>query len=266
MRCPSALPRTLACSIAVLMGTPCSGEERCLVAPVGPQDLDYLSACRPPPASAAHREAILRTLPQGEAVATLGSKERAKLDTLTSVLRFHARDDVYHVRVIDVPQAWTGLHGRVVLLISMPALRLLSAEQLQALVAHEIAHEYWWNDWETARQRGDRVWLRRLETLCDAVAALTLTGLGLPAERLTSALGAVHEFNRSRLGIAANDADYPTLRERQAVVKRFRSVEDGRGAPSNGDSGRRPLRRRKRSTRRVAPDKGCWPSLRHPLV
>ena len=235
MRCPSALPRTIACSIAVLMALPCSGEERCLVAPVGPQDLDYLTACRPAPVSAAQRDASLWMLPAEGAVTTLGSKERAKLDTMTSVLRFHARDNVYYVKVIDVPQAWTGLHERVVLLISLPALRLLRAEQLQALVAHEIAHEYWWDAWDTARQRSDRASLRSLEALCDTIAALTLTALGIPAERLTSALGAVHDFNRSRFGFAANDADYPSVRERQGLVERFSGADDGqrdsRGPP-----------------------------------
>jgi hypothetical protein len=227
MRCPSAVPRTIACSIAVLMATACSGEERCLVAPVGPQDLDYLTACRPAPASAAQREATIRSLPAEGAVTTLGPKERAKLDTLASVLHFHAREDVYLVQVIDVPRAWTGLYGRAVLLISLPALRLLRAEQLEALVAHEIAHEYWWDAWETAEQRSDRVGLRNLEALCDAVAALTLTALGIPGERLTSALGAVQAFNHSRFGIAANEADYPSLRERQAIVKRFSGADDG---------------------------------------
>jgi hypothetical protein len=228
MRCPSAVPRTIACSIAVLMATACSGEERCLVAPVGPQDLDYLTACRPAPASAAQREATIRSLPAEGAVTTLGPKERAKLDTLASVLHFHAREDVYLVQVIDVPRAWMGLYGRAVLLISLPALRLLRAEQLEALVAHEIAHEYWWDAWETAEQRSDRVGLRNLEALCDAVAALTLTALGIPGERLTSALGAVQAFNRSRFGIAANEADYPSVRERQANVKRFSGADDGR--------------------------------------
>jgi hypothetical protein len=211
----------------VLIAMPCSGEERCRVAPVGPLDLEYLTACRPAPATVAERQTSIRGLPAEGAVTTFGSEERAKLDTLTSLLRFHARDDVYLVKVIDVPRAWTGLYGRAVLLISLPALRLLRAEQLEALVAHEIAHEYWWDAWETARQRSDRVGLRNLEGLCDAVAALTLTALGIPGERLTSALGAVQAFNHSRFGIAANEADYPSLRERQAIVKRFSGADDG---------------------------------------
>jgi hypothetical protein len=226
MTCPSILLRTVACSITVLLPLPCSGAERCLAGPTGPRDVDYLAACRPAPASSAQREAVLRSLPEQGAVTTLASQDRAKLDTVTSVLRFHARDDVYQVKVIDVPQAWMGLHGRAVLLISLPALRLLAAEQLQALVAHEIAHEYWWDEWETARHGSDRVRLRSLEGLCDALAALTLTGLGIPAERLISALYAVHGFNRWRVGIAANDRDYPTLGERRRMVNRFSAADD----------------------------------------
>ncbi len=229
MTCPSARLRTVACSIMVLVALPCSGEERCLAGPMGPRDLDYLAACRPAPVSAAQREAIIRTLPRQGAVTTLGSKERAKLETLAKVLRFHAREDVYDVRVVDVPQAWMGNLGRAVLLISLPALQLLRAEQLQALVAHEIVHEYWWDAWEAARRRGDQVRLRSLEGLCDAVAALTLTALDIPAERLSSALGAVDHFNRSRFGIPANDANYATLRERREIVNRFSAADGSRG-------------------------------------
>jgi hypothetical protein len=232
MTCPSVLLRTLACSITVLVPLPCSGDDRCLAGPIGPRDVDYLAACRPAAASAAQREAILRTLPEQGAVTALAPRERGKLDSLTTVFRFHARDDVYRVKVIDVPQAWMGLHGRAVLLISLPALRLLTAEQLQAVAAHEIAHEYWWDERETARQGSDRVRLRSVEGLCDALAALTLTALGIPAERLSSALEAAYDFNRRRIGVAANDSHYPTLRERRRIVKRF-SAADDRIAPAD---------------------------------
>jgi hypothetical protein len=226
MTCPSVLLRTVACSITVVVAWPCSAEERCLAGPVGPRDLDYLAACRPAPASAAQREAIFRTLPAQGAVTTLTSKERAKIETLGSVLRLHAREDVYDVRVIDVPEAGLWNHGRAVLLISLPALRLLKAEQLQALAAHEIGHEYWWDVWEAARRRDEQVRLRGLEGQCDAVAVLTLTLLGIPAERLSSALGAVHHFNRRRFRIPRN-ANYPTLRERREIVKRFSPADGG---------------------------------------
>jgi hypothetical protein len=192
-----------------------------MAGPVGPRDQDYLAACRPAPVSAAEREAILRTLPHEGTLVTLASKERVKLDALESVLRLHGRDEVYEVKVIDVPQAWSGLHGRAVLLVSLPALQLLNREQLQALVAHEIGHEYWWDTWGAAHREGDPDRLRTLEALCDAVAVLTLTALGIPAERLSSALGAVQHFNRRRFGVARNETHYPTLQERRQAVLRF---------------------------------------------
>jgi hypothetical protein len=221
MPCPSVLLKTVVCSTALLVAVPGGAEARCLAGPAGPRDVDFLDACRPLPVSAAEREAIIQTLPKDGVVTTFASKEQAKLETLGNVLRVHARDDVYEVKVVDVPQAWVGLHGRAVLLISLPALRRLSAEQLQALVAHEIGHEYWWDVWQAARAQRDQVRLRSLEGWCDGLAALTLTALGIPAERLSSALGALQDFNRRQFGIPANEAAYPSLRERRAIVKRF---------------------------------------------
>jgi hypothetical protein len=224
MTCPSALRNTSVLLTLLLLAVPCAAGERCHDGPAGPADRDYLADCRPAPVSAAEREAVLRTLPDEGAVATLAPKERAKLDALGRILRFHARDEVYAVTVIDVPQAWTGLHGRAVLLVSLPALQLLDGEQLQALVAHEIGHEYWWDEWEAARRRGDRPRLRALEMLCDAVAVLTLDAVGIPTERLGSALAAVHGFNRRRFGSAANETHYPSLQERrQAIVQLSRA-------------------------------------------
>jgi hypothetical protein len=88
-------------------------------------------------------------------------------------------------------------------------------------VAHEIGHEYWWDAWDAAHREDDHDRLRALEALCDVVAVLTLTALGIPAERLSSALGAVHHFNRRRLGVAGNEMHYPTLQERRQAVLRF---------------------------------------------
>ena len=131
------------------------------------------------------------------------------------------RPPVDQVKVIDVPQAWSGLHGRAVLLVSLPALQLLNREQLQALVAHEIGHEYWWDAWGAAQREDDQDGLRTLEARCDAVAVLALTALGLPAERLSSALGVVYSFNRGPFGVARNETHYPTLQERRRAVQRF---------------------------------------------
>ena len=51
------------------------------------------------------------------------------------------RDTMYDMKVVDIRYARVGVYERVDVLISKPALMLLEAEDLQALVAHEIAHE-----------------------------------------------------------------------------------------------------------------------------
>ena len=108
-----------------------------------------------------------------------------------------------------------GLHGRAVLLISASALDILGAGELQALVAHEIGHEYLMGAWEGARASGDAARLRRIEAVCDAIAALTLSAVGLSTEALASAIAKVERYNRTRFGVPLNASSYPSPGERQ---------------------------------------------------
>src|SRR5438270_5992858 len=67
-----------------------------------------LDACRPEPVSIAEKAAVLRSLPIDGAVTQLGSREQRKLRAVDAVLRTHRRNGIYEVKVIAVPQAWTG--------------------------------------------------------------------------------------------------------------------------------------------------------------
>jgi hypothetical protein len=125
MTCQNALLHTSHWSLALLLAVPLSAEDRCTAGPAGPHDFDYLTACRPHPVSRHERDAFVRRLPLEGAVTTFTSGQRAKIDAMRAVLRFHGRESVYETRFIDVPQAWTGLYGRAVLLISVPALNIL---------------------------------------------------------------------------------------------------------------------------------------------
>ena len=99
-----------------------------------------LRKLRPSPISRDERARALAVLP-AEGELPPDAKERAKLSALGALLVYHERQGLFDIKVIDVPQAVVGLHQRAVLLISRPALRLLSASELQAPVAHEIGHE-----------------------------------------------------------------------------------------------------------------------------
>ena len=183
-----------------------------------------LDACRPAPITAGERTLVLRALPVEGEVTQLTNKERQKLRALGPLLRLHGREGVYELKVIALPQAWTGLYERAVLLISLPALRLLSPEELEAVVAHDIGHEYVWPVYAAAQKRNDAVRLRELELACDTIAVLSLTRLGVKPNRLVTAVEKGLRFNYGRFGRPSNENSYPAFKIRRELVKRMSRV------------------------------------------
>lgn len=184
-----------------------------------------LDACRPAPVIGAEKAEVVQSLPPTGAVTHLGCGEQRKLDAIDAVLRVQQRLGIYSVKVIIVPQAWTGLYERAVLLISLPALTLVSAEELDALVAHEIGHEYICRQYADAKARGDKKELRRLELICDVIAIRTLARVSVPPKRLQTATEKIFRYNRERLGVPLNAADYPSLNERKSLLKQMSSLQ-----------------------------------------
>lgn len=179
--------------------------------------IDLLEAARPAPLSTDDMRAILRALPTKGEVTKLGGDAQVKVNAVRQLLTA-TRRGWYQVKVIDLPQAAVALHARAVILISAPAVAILNAAELQALAGHEIGHEYLWTEWNRAHQRADRDRLKELELVCDAIAIVTLRGLGLDPSLLIAGLEKVSRFNRERLGVATNEKNYPTVAERRASV------------------------------------------------
>jgi hypothetical protein len=198
-----------------------SANENCAIRNVEAVRTLDLNACRPEPVNAAEKAAALRVLPVRGAVSDLAADERQKLAAIDAVLRTQEREGVYAVRIITVPEAWTGLHQRAVLLISRPALDLLTAEELQALAAHEVGHEYIAGPYAEAKASKDAKRLRELELICDGIAVMTLTRMGIPPERLDSAIEKVFRYNRERLGEALDADNYPSVEERKRLIKKM---------------------------------------------
>lgn len=176
-----------------------------------------LEVIRPRRISPEDRARALASLPpEGELHPDAG--EAAKLVSVVSVLRYHGREHVYETKLIDVPQAAVALHARAVLLISRNALGLLSEGELQAVAAHEVGHEFFWQEYERARQRPDAQALQELELKCDGIAALTLMALGLDPASLPSAVKKMIRFNE-RLGALRNADWHPSVSERKRFVR-----------------------------------------------
>lgn len=177
--------------------------------------VEALEAARPAPVPPEAMAAILKTLPAEGEVTKLTALEQRKVDAVRQLLRT-TRRDWYEIRVVDIRSAAVALYARAVVLISAPAIALLSAGELQALAAHEIGHEYFWAEWNHARQGGDQARLKQLELVCDAIGSLTLEQLGFDPSQVTDAIEKVTRFNRRHIGAAINDANYPSLAERRA--------------------------------------------------
>jgi hypothetical protein len=193
--------------------------------------VERFDSVRPAPLSPAEREDVLAKLPPEGDVLDLDETQRKKLAAARRVLELHGREAVYAVKVIEVPQAAVALHARAVVLVSEPALDLLDAEELQALVAHEVGHEYFWNEYFRARRDNDRLLLQTLELLCDGFALVTLRRAGMDSMRLTSALERTFRYNRDRFGAALNEDEYPAIGERRRFARRLVEWLGRSGAP-----------------------------------
>jgi len=125
---------------------------------------------------------------------------------------------VYAIKVIDVPQAFVGLHARAVVLISLPALRLMTEDELRALVAHETGHEYVHAEYERATAEGNSGRLQDLELVCDIIAVMNLHAIGQQASSLVGGIEKLLRFDRFHFGSEMDYPDYPSPLLRRSVV------------------------------------------------
>jgi Zn-dependent protease with chaperone function len=152
-------------------------------------------------------------LPQQQQVRKLPAKLQRKLRLAHQALKLFDREAVFQIVIIDVRPALFALHARAVVLISRPALDILSAEQVGAMVAHEAAHEYLWSDFQRAREVLDLRALNRIEFTADAISIVRMHGTPMSGEALVSALRKIASFNE-RFGPATDEHRYPPLATR----------------------------------------------------
>jgi len=169
-------------------------------------------------ASRVEMQKLIATFSDDGVITTLTYSEQFKLRSLESVLQAHNRLDIYEIKVVDLPGAQAFLFERCVLLVSREALRILTKEELQAIVAHEIGHEYFWDEWHAAFAGHNVALLRKIEFLCDEISAFTLVRNGLRSDRLITALRKLTAFNAPFFRGQQFPDEYPSLAERIAAI------------------------------------------------
>ena len=173
---------------------------------------EYLKSIRPAPVSADKRARSLAMV-RKEDVIEPSAERQAKLDALRPVLVYLERDAVIEVKVLRLKPAWAGFLGGAAVLVSEAAVDLLTAEELQATVAHELAHEYFADEYEAARSDKRYDTVKEVELRCDAISIVTLRQLGLDSGALLSAVSKLTKFNE-RHGLPSNPNLGPSTKER----------------------------------------------------
>jgi hypothetical protein len=189
----------------------------------------------PPPVSPGFKELVLRSLPKEGEVDVLSKYQQMKVAAVEQILGVLGRSGIYEIKIIRVEPAFLGLHARVVLLISESALDLHDTGELQALVAHEMGHEYTWEEYHRARTQDDCRSLRHLELLCDAIAILVLRQAGVDPGRLAIALEKQTTYNQLRFGFAQDQDQYPDLGVRKKFVHAVSAWAVNNRSPSRRD-------------------------------
>lgn len=194
----------------------------------GDQTIDaFLQHLRPVPLTAEERSKVLASLPRDGEVRP-SPKQRAKIAAAECVLDYSARGGAIAVKVIDLDFAFAGLYYRSVVLISARALDLLDTDEFAAIMAHEVGHDYDWNDYRMAIQRDDVDRMRQLELKADGIAVLTLQRVGIDTERLVSAVQKWTRYNQlldadqrpaASASALAADARYVPLKERVTFIR-----------------------------------------------
>ena len=171
----------------------------------------YLKRIRPVGVSADRRARLVASI-RKEDIVSPSFQRQAKLDALRPILIYHDRAGI-EVKVVRLGLAWAGFFEGAAIVVSEEAVDILTADELQAVVAHELGHEYFAAEYELARNNKQKDKVKELELKCDGVAIITLSGLGLNPNSLSSAVSKLTKFNE-RHGMRNNPALMASLDER----------------------------------------------------
>jgi len=140
--------------------------------------------------------------------------ERLKA-ALQPVLAYHQRDGKLPIIVVRSEQPKAYLVARAAIIITTQLMLITGEAELRGIIAHELAHEYLWEERERAFKENDESRLREIELFCDAVAVMTLKEIGDDPAHYARALERL-----TYIGITAGNATrhesktHPTLEAR----------------------------------------------------
>ena len=178
---------------------------------------DWLDRSRPQPPSATDRESVIGSLPERGEVKPWDRSSERKLTSLNAFLRRTGYDSAFEIKLVEAGQMRVVLHGHFVL-VSAAVLRLLEAEELQALVAHEIGHKYVLVGLARQAAPAGQPRPKDLELLCDAIAIVLLRRHQMDSSLLIAAIEKITKHNWL-MDLPVEERTYPSLRDRRRFAR-----------------------------------------------
>lgn len=138
------------------------------------------------------------------------------------VLKFFRRTQVRFVVVVSATPTLESSPGLIIIISTgMIAALRDDANSLNALVAHELAHELTWRQYVRARNARQFSVTQFLELQCDAVAAYTLLLLGMKPAAFAPAIAAAVNTDAEVARLNQGVGTHPSLAARLALNKQL---------------------------------------------
>jgi hypothetical protein len=185
----------------------------------------FLKSIRPEQLSPESKAKLIGIFPKRDIVRP-SAQAGDKLAAVEPVLKYYGRSSVIDLMVIRMCQAIVRFLAGAAVVISQEALELFTAKELQAIIAHELGHEYFWNEWQQARLNKQYEKIQEIELRCDGMAVITMNQLGLDPSQFISA---ITKLTKSHRGPLANAAYYPPLEERITFIHTMIEMVKARG-------------------------------------
>jgi hypothetical protein len=197
---------------------------------------DCLKSIRPVGISAVQRARLVASIRKEDIVAP-SPERQAKLNALRPVLEYHERAAV-EIKILRLGLAWAGFLEGAAVVVSEEAVDLLTAEELQAVIAHELGHEYFAAEYELARTNKQWDRLKEVELRCDAISIITMKSLRLNADALVSGVTKLTKFNEGR-GVRNNPNLVISLDDRLRFCQAMTKLAESRGVTAKPIAGKR---------------------------
>lgn len=166
----------------------------------------------------------LKNLPEIADLPRDEEKEIAVLKSIKDVLKIFNRDNYTRILVYKSKNPFIGLGNESIIAISTTALKLFNKEEIKLLVAHELAHEFFFDEFRLADSLENKeeanLIRHKVEHLCDLTAVFFLKKLGQKnAESLL-----VTALEKQKLwyqwnNVTLEEDAYPNIKDRKDCLK-----------------------------------------------